>query len=459
MDNFKLSYRPLLRAEKVILFGKAAGDRISAIKLLDIENFISLFDVIYNGDEVVLPEFSEFETASVYAYCDIPVNALIRERKDTYGIPIHYTKYLANTFLMPFVNKAISPILTKPIEECCASHMYSAVGIHYDSLFDTILGNMFINTYKGRIISISSLDVFRNQLYATNNYSVRTNSLLGESVKNLNEIYSYRTFAVPTSVVEDTLGKVPKIPGDLTAKSEAFLQLKQTLCGYFTEMNASHPNNIVIGKQFLQLRGFTYFNDSIFTTIDSYGQKPFSINGNPTFSNQIDELMSNLQLATDKKILPIRVLQSLGSVYSFVGPHSLPQSCSQAFVFLNSANLATSSLMRDCGLSELIEITPEFIDELRDAYADIVTSSDFDTRLKNRKAEFAHKKESIVDELEVLNNRYMPIRNKDKKLLILTKTSLAKEAARKTAITRKISNAVSPVIDMAIRLFALSILF
>ena len=70
MKKFILNSRILLPEEKLLLFG--VSNEITAIKVLDLDNYLALFEAIYNGSQIEIPalQFS-LGALKIYIYCDI----------------------------------------------------------------------------------------------------------------------------------------------------------------------------------------------------------------------------------------------------------------------------------------------------------------------------------------------------------------------------------------------------
>ena len=468
MGNFKLNYRTLLRDEKIILFGMGAKD-ILAVKALDVENYLSLFEALYNGEDVYLPEFNTDQPVAIYCYCDAPVGSTTfscgshssykaNPNRMVYNVPASYATYEVNNFLLPFVHKAMSLVSDK-VTDITSANAFSALSLQYQPLTDTILAGMFLYVYKTKLVNVCSYAAIRNTFASHDGYSLRGTSLASLSLKELQEIYSYLHFNMPEEVLFSALmGDMPVIPNELIVNPEMYInkiKTKSLLIGD-SLFNFCLKNSIVISSGFVSLNGFTYFNNTIYTAIDRVtGTSPFSPASSATLSNFVHNLMVSITSAGQPSQ---SVLSNLGNLFSLKSNGSYAYANGQSFIFLNSDHLTTSKITRACGVSELVELDKDFLDAIKETYEDATANllaSDSETALKNRKTEFAHRKESVVSEAEVWNKRYVTVTNADNKLLILAKTSLAKEAAKKMAITRKISAAVSPVIDMAIRLFAM----
>jgi len=447
MGNFKLDYRVLLEDEIMLLFGRDVVKRLKtpALKVKSVENYFELFQELHAGSEIILDDFLTVETPlKVYIYCDIPAGSKCldeRSRSNTiYNTPIVYSSYCVNSLFMPALSK-ISSIFYENVGGNTACDMYSAANFKYSSLLETIHSGMFLNIYKGRVISASSYRTLHNLALAVNSYMLRNNSLAQATPDEATDVYNNLSFNVPTEVVKKYVEEPLKVPTDLINSTNEYLSTYRlnmsSLSNSFdwTQDNAS----ITVSADYVNLNGFAHINNTAYVLFGNGNQSPLNTNGNGTsnFSNAIDEAL--------------RSTMNTSALFSLAQSSRSYGSGGNSFVFLNENNLDTTKLTRACGVQEYVEINKEFVDSLKQIYADGNTQ-DIE---KFRKAEFALKRESVVSDTEVINNRYIPLKNKDKKLLVLTKTSLAKQAARKMAITRKITAAVMPVIDMAVRLFML----
>jgi hypothetical protein len=150
----------------------------------------------------------------------------------------------------------------------------------------------------------------------------------------------------------------------------------------------------------------------------------------------------------------------LGGMYSFTDSGNVYRGSSNhgSFLIVNKEAISTAPIRVHSAVPEFIELDREFFDNIYQLVKDekaagnsLTTEDDWE---KFRKREFAIKREGYLSVSEAQNSRYITIQNSDSKLFVLTKTSKAKEAARKMAITRKITAAVAPVVDMAVRIFA-----
>ena len=454
MGNFQLQYRHLLKDEKIILFGRNA-ENIPAIQALDVENYLAFLEAVYNGEELSFPEITT-DTATMYVYCDLPAGSLdlFKVSKEpglhnkVYDTPMSFVNYTMNSLFIPVVNKAISVISDTPYDASITPNMlYSSVNIRYSPLSDTLLSGMFITLCKGTVVSVASFAAFKSHIAAIDTYTY-PNFVDEATETELQEVYAQLHFDVPASVLPDI-----NIPAKFINSVSNLVSKKQLLVSTFSDNLNWCNNNIVIAAKYISFSGFLLHNETPYLTIDACNTSPFAYGGNASLSNTFDQLMTALK--NSEKTTQF-VLNSIGKFYAFSGNHSYEMNGGQSFVFLNSDNLTSTTATRSCGVPERIELNKDFFDSVRDIYKDNedLLANNQEARLKARKTEFSHKKESVISETDTWNRRYISLKNKDKKLLVYTKTSLAKEAAKKMAITRKISTAISPVVDMAIRLLS-----
>jgi len=211
--------------------------------------------------------------------------------------------------------------------------------------------------------------------------------------------------------------------------------------------------DLVIADSYLKLNGYYSFNNKKYIGLANTWCSPIHerSSGQGSSSSRFTEAFETY-LYSPK----INTNQLFGFTSS--GSNSYASN-NGSFIFVNEDRTELSVAEEICGLPELVELDKEFLtsvsDILEEAKQDPATDLKSSTGIdKIRKREFAIKREALVSESAASNSRYITLTSSDGKLFILTKTSKAKEAARKMAITRKITAAVQPVIDMAIRIFA-----
>lgn len=461
MTEYNLQYRVLSKEEKLLLFGNSSiSNPINILKAKNLKNYLELYEKIYNGESVILPDFvNEKDPLRIYIYCGEPAgskyyseyNSITRACNFIYDTPFSYTKYYANNLFIPAINKAIElfkEISTEEIkQDNKASDMYQNVSINYSNFLETLQSGMFLNLYRGRVISATSYKAF------SFSPSDRVSNLLSLSQNEIDTIYNKLTFNLPTKIINKDIVEKIEAPLGLIHNTSSFISDRNRLITLLAPIFSwSEPTSITLGHDFINLSGFVYTEDTVYTLLGSYPNKsPLNISYNTSsFTKAFDEVMSS-KLTNDSL--------NLEPIFNFSNSSKRSYSTSNlggSFVFINEDSLSTTETSRSLGVEEYIELNTEFINSVKQIYYDnSKVFSNSSLRDKFIKTEFASKSMPMISEIEVINRRYIPIKNKDKKLLLLSKTSLAKEATRKTAITRKISTAMTPIIDMAVRLFSI----
>ena len=465
MDSFKLQYRILLDEEKIILFGKESlKSPIPTIKVLNLENYFEMFEAVHRGEEVIIPEFTDPKFEKIYMYVEIPAGSRYFEdgnrgakatAQSIYTVPVAYSTFKINELFIPAIQKTISIFYndTVPVN---ANAAYGAVNFNYSSLLDTIHSGMFLTVEKGRVVSIISYRNMTALNSAINTYNLRsTSGLFSVSTVETKQAYANARFFIPYELAETILEKELEIPKMLKEQTETyFSNLKMQVSNLKGFDWANQDLAICVSAGYLALNGFAFYKQTPYMLVgQAIGIGPLHVNNPSNLTGAIESIMKN-------QVIPGQTLnmQILSNLFAFSNACSRGYyiTNSGSFLFINTDNLETTALSRACGVHEYVELNKEFFDSVKQIYVDNLDMvKDAVLAEKFRKAEFSVKRESKISEVDAINKRYIPLKNHDKKLLILTKTSLAKEAARKMAITRKITTAMMPVIDMAIRLFAI----
>ena len=462
MEQFVLKSRFLSHEEKTILFGKIPALKIEAIKALDLDNYISMFKAIYDGLQIEIPGLISSPTPSrVYVYCDLPAGSRYfsqqsynskTTRTEVYDIPIHYTTAALNEFLIPFLKDCVSFFSDVDVEQQQAFSYYYYLNAEYRRLTDVILGGMFLNIQDGKVISISSFSSLRSQV------SMYTNQLpsMAFSTIDAENTWFYTQFLIPkeatTVEYKPTQEYLRNVSGYLTNQKN---KLNNELYNLY-EWSDNSNMDLVVGDKYFKLNGYYSFNNkhylgmSINSSSPLYEQSSGAGSSAGTFTHSFEEyLYSNREVRPETSNLFNLTSYNRHGYYTNKG----------SFIFINADAITNTKAELSAGVPELIELDKEFfssvIQIVKDEEAAIggYLLADI-TKEKFRKREFSIKKEAFLSEKEVLNSRYISLKNSDSKLFILTKTSLAREAARKMSITRKITVALQPVVDMAVRLFA-----
>jgi len=456
MNDFKLEYRSLLEEEKLLLFGKHIVKTypFPVLKSLNTENYYKLFERLYAGEPITIPEFSDIETPiRVYIFHENAAGSkALAKFSEKINVPetTAYAKYKVNELLTPSIVHTVSLFnttcnFTDPVQ------VYHNVNIRYTELIDTIQSGMFLSLYKGRVISAVSYKSLADTCSKFNVYQVRAGQpLTNEEARKL---YHTLMFNLPTVLVDKVITEKLIIPNEILTNTLDYLSSFKTFVDALAlpfESEAFMYNSITIAHDFINMNGFAYMNKSSYVLFGVSQKSPLSDNKSSDFTNALDDMLYHNTLSKDK---------STSTIFNFYNNRTergWGASANGSFIFLNEDNLETSRTLLAAGTQEYVELDKDFIDALKQIYVDRKDSLISNTlRERFKKEEFAIKRESFLSGLCSMNKRYIPLKNKDKKLLVLTKTSLAKEAARKMAITRKISIAMEPIIDMAIRILAM----
>ena len=455
MTDYSLKYRVLSDEERLLLLGADNSKyQIKIIKAKNLENYLELFERIYKGYETILPEFiNETDPIRVYIYCGNPAGSKVyadgswKKSSFVYETPSSYTKYYANNLFLPAIKEATSLFTNQEIQE--ASTLYKNVASSYSSFFETLQSGMFLNLYKGKIISATSYKAFAFQA------SDRVTSVETLPKDELATIYNKLTFALPTNVVKYFIPEDLILPYEFLHYTSSFILKRTQLILSLTSLFSwTETSSIVIGPEFLQLAGFTYTDNKVYTLLGA-----FTSTSPLNSSHNLSSFTKAFETAITSEILGDA--PCIGQVFEFSNAHKQAYYSSHtnsgSFIFINSDNLSTTPISRSLGVEEYVELNPEFIESVKQIYIDEGSATFTSNNLKEKflKTEFAMKSEALISEIESINKRYIPIKNKDKKIILLNKTSIAKETAKKTAITRKISTAMTPVIDIAVRLFSI----
>ncbi len=458
MNNFKLEYRSLLDEEKLIIFGKAINkfNTLPILKASSAENYYEMYRRLYNNEEVLIPEFiNEEEPIRLYIFHEhFSSSTYFKPIKETTtAIPINYAsnvyaKYSINSVLTPAISNMTS--LFYSTEQPASHRLYQNVNIDYSSIIDTIKSGMFLNLYHGKVISAVSFKAMLKSVNCFDAYRIKNVGNLPK--EELEQLYNNITFNLPSSIIKKFITEPVKLPDKFVSSTvDYLLYTKSAVQGLAASFDTSTLSNncIVIAPDFINLSGFAYTNNTSYVLFGNGPKSPLGQNKASNFTNALDNILTQGIVKNNT---------SLSDLFSFnTSEHGYyGATANGSFVFLNEDNMEINETLLNCGIQEYVELDKEFINSLKQIYldrADAVVSTTFKEKFK--KEEFAIKRESVLSGLASVNKRYIPLKNGDKKLLVMTKTSMAKEAARKMSITRKITNAVEPVIDMAIRLFAM----
>ena len=453
MTDYTLNYRVLSEEERLLLFGKTAAKYpIKILKAKNLENYLELYERIYKGKETILSEFiNEKNPTRVYIYCGNPAGSRVYSESKwsetcnfIYDTPSIYTKYYVNSLFIPIIKKATTLFTNQEVSE--ASELYRNVATSYTFFFETLQSGMFLNLYKGKIISANSYRAFAFEAVD------RINSIANLPEDEILSIYNKLTFNLPTSSVKTLIKEELEIPSELIHDTSSFIRHRSQLIAALSPLFSwSDSTSITLGPDFMGLSGFTYLDNKVYTLLGSFPSKsPLNFSYNTaSLTRAFDEVFSSQALNDSISLNPI-------FEFSNSSKRGYTSGIGNSFIFINSDNLTTTEISRSLGVEEYIELNSEFIDSIKQMYLDNKEAMSVTTsKEKFLKTEFAMKPNSMISEIESINRRYIPIKNKDKKIILLSKTSLAKEAAKKTAITRKISTAMAPVIDMAVRLFSI----
>ena len=466
MDNFNLNYRVLFEEEKVILFGRnvVKNLKFNVIKINNVENYYDIFQRVYEGKDVIIPDFiNETTPIKIYLFCDIPAgskyfnsnsygNYSFVYRDKVQDTPVVYSKFRINELITPALTKAIE--VFTPLKSPDPALLYNNVGFSYTHLSDVIQSGMFATLYEGKIISLSSVKTLHYNSMCNNSSSLRAlGNLTNTTSEEIKTVYAHTMFNLPAKTVEEIIGKELEVPKKFILDTEAVLGSIRNEWNFISPSFAwitGADTAITLGPDFINLNGFVYTDSKVYMLLGTQSNSsPLSNQNASNLSSSIDFLFVAIASNTFNSA-------SVRNIFSFSNTNRTRANNSGSFVFLNKDNLEVRDAAKACGVHEFVELNKEFLDSVKQIYID--NASVFSNPKlveKFKKSEFAVKRESIVSEEDVVNSRYIPLQSRDKKLLVLTKTSLAKEAARKMAITRKISTLVSPAIDMAMRLFAL----
>jgi hypothetical protein len=470
MSEYTVTSRILSSEEKIILFGKKVAQTHTAVKATDLDNYLGLFRAMYEGQPINIPGLEELKGLHrVYIYCDLPVGSRYyneslnkyngEPRTEVYGVPIQYTKTEINDFLIPLLKEAAHPfegITSESYKN--ASSVYESVHSGYNILMETILGGCFINTFNGKPISIATFPAIHS-LYNSMNWSQLGGTSADLSLeKDAQASWYYTQFLVPSEIGKDLVDYSPD--SKFLKMTQPFLmgqknEFADTFQSLFNWNAGSGSQGMVIAPGYLKMNGYYKFNDKQYMGISWSGNSPmtesFGFSPAGLLTSNFEQYLFN----TDKDA------SKLSGMYSFTDINSRYRSAGSnrgSFLIVNKDAISTSPIRVHSAVPELIELDKDFFDNISQIVKDERASGNLlgssDAIEKFRKREFAIKREGYLSVSEAQNSRYITIQNSDSKFFVLTKTSKAKEAARKMAITRKITAAVAPVVDMAVRIFS-----
>ena len=463
MEPFLLKSRFLSTEEKIILFGKQAALKMEAIKALDLDNYIAMFRAIYDGLQIDIPGLViSNDPTRVYVYCDLPAgsryyaeqNTYSREpaRTEVYDMPISYIITTINEFLIPFLKDCVNTLSDIDTDKQEAYSYYNYLGAVYNKLSDVILGGMFLNIQDGKVISVSSFNSLLSQV------KMFTNQLnnIPISMTDAENIWFYTQFLIPKEATsleyKPSDAFLSNVGGFLTGQRQKIIEPLSNLYTW------AHGSNIdlVIGEKYFKFNGYHAFNNKQYlgmacnSSSPIYEQTSGAGSSSGSFTHAFEGFLYSNRFGKPEMANLFQLTScDRHSYYTNKG----------SFIFVNADAITTTKAELSAGLPELVELDKEFFASIVQIAQDEETTiggyiaGDI-AKEKFRKREFSIKKEAFLSEKEAMNSRYISLKSSDNKLFVLTKTSLAREAARKMSITRKITVALQPVVDMAIRLFA-----
>lgn len=473
METYSVTSRILSLEEKTILFGNKLARSVTAVKALDLDNYLGIFKAMHDGLSInisCLEDRKGFDR--IYIYCDLPVGSRYFNdinnryngnefRSRIYDVPTELVKNECNSFLIPIIKDALSVFDINLVNQAPQA-FYNAVNSNYHTTLETLLAGCFLNMHDNTCVSIATYGSIFDlcQHMDLRGLSNKTNADFLDADTQYTWYYSH--FLVPP--------EIGKLIVDYTPSKEFASSLFQ----YFTNHNktfvtdfmslfnwsttyGSRAQSIVIAPGYIKYNGYSKINDKQYMTLGWLGHSPLMENIGGTQSSSLTVAFEDY-LNNSTNSIPGSSITGVSSLFAFNDSTCSVRYGSNrgSFVFLNKKAISTSSLRAYSNVPEFVELDKEFIKSIRQIFLDERENDktkDFDTI---RKREFSIKRETLLVPEEVENSRYITLRSCDSKLFVLTKTSKAKEAARKMAITRKITVAVQPVIDMAIRIFAAS---
>lgn len=464
---YSVTSRILSLEEKTILFGKKLAVDLLAIKALDLDNYLGMFKAFYEGESISIPGLEDHKGFSrVYIYCDLPVGSRYFSenvgrydtafRDEIYGVPFPHVKAEFNEFLIPIMKDALSVFEEVSDSQNRPDTYYNALNSHYRYTQEALLASCFLNVQDGKCVSISTYNAIADLHNNMNLGSLRGVSSANASQEDIEAAWYYTHFLLPAEVGRTIVEYSPS-KEFLNATGTYFQEIQRNFIQAFSSLfswgpgNSSH--NLVFAQDYVKYNGYYKFNDKRYMGIGWANNSPLTehIGHSP---------MSALTTSFEAYLFGDRKIPTLSAFFGFTDTSGRNRYGVNrgSFLLINKAAISTAPVRIYLGVPELIELDKEFFSTitqtLRDEEASGQAIQTADQAEKFRKREFAIKRETLVNMSEVENSRYITVQNTDSKLFVLTKTSKAKEAARKMSITRKISAAVEPVIDMAIRIFA-----
>lgn len=463
---YSVTSRILSLEEKTILFGKKLAQDLLAIKATDLDNYLGMFKAFYEGEAISIPGLEDNKGfRRVYIYCDLPVGSRYfsesvgrydsKYRDEVYGTPFPYVKCEINDFLVPIMRDALSVFGDVSEEQARPDHYYAALNSHYRYIHESLLASCFINVFDDKCVSISTYHAI-SDLYAGMNLGALRQTA-SASVDDLEAAWYYTHFLVPPEVGRNLVEYSPS--KEFISKLSTYFQetqrvFIQNFSSLFSWTSGNAAQNVVFAQDYVKYNGYYKFNEKRYMGIGWTGNSPLT-------EHSGHSPMSALTASFEQYLFgDLKTPNTLSSFFGFTDSSNRNRYNSNrgSFLLINKAAISTAPVRIYSGVPELIELDKEFFGTITQTLKDEETTNgkltNGDAAEKFRKREFAIKRETLLNMSEVENSRYITVQNADSKLFVLTKTSKAKEAARKMSITRKISAAVEPVIDMAIRIFA-----
>ena len=456
METFKLTVRSLSIEEKTILFGKTFSSVINVVKALDADQYVDLFSALKAGQIATLDGYTNAGINKIYVYCDLPVGSRYfseelpsyrgKNRTEIYNEPIQKFSAKLNEFLLPEIKTGLAPLGTKvPEKRNTIDYWYSLLGIQYRGLVDLCLSGCFLSMRDNQIISIVSYDALYNMFNLIDPRQLHTTSK-----STAESIWLFTQFLVPKEAsnldIELSQEDILSIPRIVQEQKQIFLPCFPTLFAW-----AATPVGLVVSEKYTAINSCHLFNNKTYLGLTTTARSPVNEISSPggsysEFSRRFETYLFDDQHADTSGIFTI-------STVSGRGCYSTPSS----LIYLNTDSVSRNTAEFSAGVPELVELDAPFFESVQSIISDELTAtgaSSISDIPKFKKREFCLKREAAISLSEALNSRYISISTNDGKLVVLTKTSKAKESAKKMAITRKISTAIQPIIDFAMHIFA-----
>lgn len=461
METFNLQVRELSKEEKTILFGKILAPKINAVKALNADEYVEIFSALHSGKFVSLSGFSATGYSRVYVYCDLPVGSRYfteelgsyrsTTRAEIYDIPIQNFVSKLNEFFVPVIKDSLSIFSTFKHDNKSAGQYHGSLSGDYNQFLDTCMSGCFLNMQDNQVISIVSYNALRS-LYS----QMHIPTCAGANASEMENIWMYTQFLIPKTDATN----IP-MPSNVKNAFVPFLEShKNAILNGFATLFSWSSNSMLdfaVADDYVKYNGMYMIGPKKYLGLSNTGYSPITeyASGPGLSYGRFSHNFEHLVFTGTSKFDPSGIFRMTSS--------SSRSYCSNdgSTVLLNMESMTRTRNEVLAGLPELVELDSTFFDSLFDMVKEEVETNkvDFegsDARTKFRKREFAIKREAAVNLSEVLNNRYEVLSTNDNKLVVLTKTSKAKDAAKKMAITRKISVAMEPVIDLALAIFAAS---